>query len=89
MEPHANQHTIEASSSAVVRINTLKTKSNLNCTSIPNSHSAVNTLYLGNKNHSVNAIEENNRCLFLDPYKTHKKMCGRKVEFLDVTPAGR
>jgi hypothetical protein len=32
----------------------------------------VNTLRLGYKNQPVNAVEGNNRCLFWDPYKTHK-----------------
>jgi len=33
---------------------------------------AVNTLRLGYKNLSVNAVQGNNRCLFSDPHKTHK-----------------
>jgi hypothetical protein len=33
---------------------------------------AVNTLHLGYKNQSVNAVWGNNRSLFLDPHKTHK-----------------
>jgi len=32
----------------------------------------VNTLLLGYKNQPVNAVKENNRCLFSDPHKTHK-----------------
>jgi hypothetical protein len=33
---------------------------------------AVNILQLGYKNQSVNAVQDNNRCLFSDPHKTHK-----------------
>ena len=33
---------------------------------------AVNILYLGYKNQSVNAVYGNNRCLLSDRYKTHK-----------------
>ena len=33
---------------------------------------AVNTLRLGYKNQSVNAVWGNSRCLFSDPHKTHK-----------------
>jgi len=38
----------------------------------PSPYRAVNTICLGHKNQSVNAVEENNRCLFSDPHKTHK-----------------
>jgi len=36
------------------------------------SYRAVNTLLLGYKNQSVNAVEGNNRCLFSVPHRTHK-----------------
>jgi len=36
------------------------------------TYRAVNTLRLGHKNQSVNAVQRNNRCLFLDPHRTHK-----------------
>jgi len=36
------------------------------------SYRAVNTLRLGYKNQSVNAVWGSNRCLFSDSYKTHK-----------------
>jgi len=36
------------------------------------TYRAVNTLRLGYKNQSVNAVQWNNRCLFSDPHKTHK-----------------
>jgi hypothetical protein len=36
------------------------------------TYRAVNTLRLGYKNQSVNAVQLNNRCLFSDPHKTHK-----------------
>ena len=36
------------------------------------AYRAVNTLRLGYKNQSVNAVQGNNRCLFSDPHKTHK-----------------
>jgi hypothetical protein len=32
----------------------------------------VNTLRLGYKNQSINAVYRNNRCLFSDPHKTQK-----------------
>jgi hypothetical protein len=35
------------------------------------TYRAVNTLRLGYKNQSVNAVQWNNRCLFSDPHKTH------------------
>ena len=50
---------------------TLEMKSNLFvCRSSP--YRAVNTLRLGYKNQSVNAVRGNNGCLFSDPHKTHK-----------------
>jgi hypothetical protein len=36
------------------------------------SYGTVNTLRLGYKNQSVNAVQWNNRCLLSDPHKTHK-----------------
>jgi len=36
------------------------------------AYRAVNTLRLGYKNQSVNAVQGNNRCLFSGPHKTHK-----------------
>ena len=48
----------------------LKTNINLSYTFIP--YRAVNTLRLGYKNQSVNAVYRNKRSLFSDPYKTHK-----------------
>jgi hypothetical protein len=36
------------------------------------TYRAVNTLRLGYKNESVNAVQWNNRCFFSDPHKTHK-----------------
>jgi hypothetical protein len=36
------------------------------------SYRAVNTLRLGYKNQSVNAVQWNNSCLLWDPHKTHK-----------------
>jgi hypothetical protein len=36
------------------------------------SYRAVNTLRLGYKNQSVNAVQWKYRCLFSDPHKTHK-----------------
>jgi len=36
------------------------------------TYRAVNTLRLGYKNRSVNAVQRNNRCLFSDPHRTHK-----------------
>ena len=53
------------------------------------SYSAVNTLRLGYKNQSVNAVQGNNRCLFSDPYKTRKYiLCGQNVKVLHVKPRG-
>ena len=37
-------------------MNSLKTKSNLNCVQIASSYRAVNTLRLGYKNQSANAV---------------------------------
>jgi hypothetical protein len=53
-------------------INDLLDKTNLNNIKIFSSYRAVNTLRLGYKNQSVNAVQWNNRCLFSDPHKTHK-----------------
>ena len=39
---------------------------------ILNSCHAVNTVCLGYKSHSVNAVYGNNRYLFSDPHKIHK-----------------
>jgi hypothetical protein len=36
------------------------------------TYRSVNTLRLGYKNQSVNAVQWNNLCLFSDPHKTHK-----------------
>jgi hypothetical protein len=36
------------------------------------TYRTVNTLRLGYKDQSVNAVQWNNHCLFLDPHKTHK-----------------
>jgi len=44
----------------------------------PSPYRAVNTLRLGYKNQSVNAVKGNNRCLFSDPHKTHK--CTMRAE---------
>jgi hypothetical protein len=41
-------------------------------TSISSPYRAVNTLRLGYKTQSVNAVQWNNRCLFSDQQKTHK-----------------
>jgi hypothetical protein len=40
------------------------------------TYRAVNTLRLGYKNQSVNAVQWNKRCLFSDPQKTHKCTVG-------------
>jgi hypothetical protein len=45
---------------------------NLNYIQRFSPYRAVNTLRLGYKNQSVNAVQGNNRCLFSDPQKTHK-----------------
>jgi hypothetical protein len=50
----------------------LNTKINPYYTEIFSSYRAVNTLSLGCKNQSVNAVQWNNRCLLSDPHKTHK-----------------
>jgi len=36
------------------------------------SYRAVNTIRLSYKNQSVNAVKGNSRCLFWNPYRTHK-----------------
>jgi hypothetical protein len=38
---------------------------------VDRTYRAVNTLRLGYKNQSVNALQWNNHCLFWDPHKTH------------------
>jgi hypothetical protein len=48
----------------------IHTKHINNC--VGRTYRAVNTLRLGYKNQSVNAVQWNNRCLFSDPHKTHK-----------------
>jgi len=63
----------------------LKTKSYLNYIERSIPYRAVNTLRLGYKNQSVNAVRGNNRCLFSDPHKTHlNALCGQNVELLNV-----
>ena len=44
----------------------------MNYLQISSPYRAVNTLRLGYKNQSVNAVYGNNRCLFSDRHKTHK-----------------
>ena len=45
---------------------------------ISSSYRPVNTLHLSYENQSVNVVQGNNRCLFSDPYKTHKySVCGQ------------
>ena len=50
---------------------------------MPSPYRAENTILLGNKNQTVNAVEWNIRCLSSDPYKTHT-LCGQNVELLKV-----
>jgi hypothetical protein len=50
---------------------TLKTDINLSYISTFSPYRAVNTLRLGYKNQSVNAVQGNNCCLFWDKHKTH------------------
>jgi len=38
----------------------------------PSPYRAVNAFRLGCKNHSISAVQLNNRCLFSDPHKTYK-----------------
>ena len=45
---------------------------NLNGISGTSPYRAVNKLRLGYKSQSANVVQENNRCLFSDPHKTHK-----------------
>ena len=47
-------------------------KINPNFISTFSSYRAENTLHVGYKNQSVNAVQGNNHCLFSDPHKTHK-----------------
>ena len=73
-------------------INTLF-RQNVEC----RTYRAVNTLRLGYKNQSINAVQWNNRCWFSDPHKTHKyTVClgegyvlERVVEVLRYKPEGR
>ena len=55
----------------VEKLNPLNTKRRLLYLKIQ-AYRAVNTLRLGYKNQSVNAVYGNNRCLFSDPHKTQK-----------------
>jgi hypothetical protein len=45
-------------------------KKKIHC--VGRTYRAVNTLRLGYKIQSVNAVQWNIRCLFSDPHKTHK-----------------
>ena len=57
----------------------VKTNFNLNYI-----YRAVNTLRLGYKNQSVNAVQGNNSCLFSDPHRTQIH-CGQNVKLLNVS----
>jgi len=58
--------------------NTDTSKNTINLNDIYRSspYHAVNTLRLGYKNQTVNAVQRNNRC-FSDPHKTSKYSVGR------------
>jgi hypothetical protein len=60
-----------ATPTALLRLH-FKTNLNPNYSQRFSPYRAVNTLRLGYKNQSVNAVYGNNRCLFRDPHKTHK-----------------
>jgi hypothetical protein len=62
----------------------LKTKVNLNYIGF-SPYRAVNTLRLSYTNHSVNAVQWNNRCLFWDSHKTHKYSPYRAVNTLRLS----
>jgi hypothetical protein len=49
---------------------------------------AVNTLRLGYKNQSVNAVQWNNHCLFSDPHKTHNYTVGRTYRAVNTLRLG-
>jgi hypothetical protein len=57
---------------------------NVEFVSVFNSYRAVNTLRLGYKNQSVNAVQWNNRCLFSDPHKHINTLYGQNAEFVSV-----
>jgi len=44
---------------------------------------AINTIVNRYKNQPVNAVRQNNRCLFSYPYKNIKKLCGQNVELFN------
>jgi superoxide dismutase len=52
------------------------------------TYRAVNTLRLGYKNHSVNAVQWNNRCLFSDPHKTQIHCVGRTYRAVNTLRLG-
>jgi hypothetical protein len=56
---------------------------------LSSSYHTVNTLRLGYKNQSVNAVKENDHCLFYEPCKPHKYAAlWENTECLNVTPSG-
>jgi hypothetical protein len=72
---------------SVWKINPLKKEINLNYTQRLSSYHTVNTLRLGYKNQSVNAVLGNNCWLFWDPYKA-QKLHGQNVELLNAKTCG-
>ena len=60
----------------------------MNYIEISGSYGAVNKECLSYKNQSVNAIQENNRCLIWDPRRTRKYIVWKETKIFERQPWG-